>query len=234
MSGHVSTVFQPYQVLSEPPRPYAYTQNIADAQISLGANLSLSVGGFDEGVTGNMGIGAFLLKGEEAQSLKMSSHEVSTDPPLPKPSENGGKAGREGIRRFFSKTKSPNPEEEAVSHTATWATSGSDTSHGHGADSAALDARKPSNGDDPMQEPVDAYMCSRCHTNLKNADEFQYHQDEHLAMGLQEEERGRPTFAGQASPAITTPLSNRGTAATSTRLTKRKRTEAGQTKLKFA
>ncbi|KUI57061.1 N-acetyltransferase eso1 [Cytospora mali] len=36
------------------------------------ANLSLSVGGFDEGVTGNMGIGAFLVKGEEAQSLKRS------------------------------------------------------------------------------------------------------------------------------------------------------------------
>lgn len=201
---------------------------------TLGANLSLSVGGFDEGVTGNMGIGAFLVKGEEAQSLQRGSHEGSTEPPLRKPVEREKQAEIEGIRRFFSKTKSPKPGEEAVSRLATWAMGGSDTSHNHGTEHAAVGARKLSDGADQMQEPIDAYMCSRCNTSFKDADEFQYHQDEHLARDLQEEERGRPTFAGQASPATATPLSNRGTAASSTRPTKRKKTEAGQTKLKFA
>ncbi|ROW10261.1 hypothetical protein VMCG_01715 [Cytospora schulzeri] len=198
------------------------------------ANLSLSVGGFDEGVTGNMGIGAFLVKGEEAQSLKRRSHEGSNEPPPPKPSEKENKADRESIRRFFSKASSNN-HEEAVSHTAVWALGGSDTAHSHGGEHAGVGARKRPDGDDQMQEPIDAYMCSRCHASLKDADEFQYHQDEHLARDLQEkEERGRQTFAGQSPSAITTPLSNRGTAASSTRPTKKKKTEAGQTKLKFA
>lgn len=160
-----------------------------------------------------MGIGAFLVKGEEAVSLKRGSHEGSgsAEPPPPKPPGKEKKAERESIRRFFSKASSDN-QEEAVS-------------------------RKQPGGDDQMQEATDAYMCSRCHTRLEDADEFQYHRDEHLARDLQEEERGRQTFAGQYPRAIATPVSNRGTAvssSSSTRPTKRKKTEAGQTRLKFA
>ncbi|ROV94891.1 hypothetical protein VSDG_07070 [Cytospora chrysosperma] len=198
------------------------------------ANLSLSVGGFDEGVTGNMGIGAFLVKGEEAQSLKRSSRKGSTGPPPSKPPEREMKAERASIRRFFSKASSNN-QEEAVSHTAaTWAINGSEITHGHGGERAGGGAQNQPDGEDQMQEPIDAHMCSRCHTLLKDADELQYHQDEHLARDLQEEERGRQTFAAQHSSAITMPVSNRDTAASSTRPTKRKKTEAGQTKLKFA
>lgn len=200
----------------------------------IGANLSLSVGGFDEGITGNMGISAFLVKGEEAQSLKRSPREGSTELPPSKPLEKQKKVETEGIRRFFSKTSANSHDEDAILHTATGALSGSETSHSHGGGSAALGARKPADGDDQMQEPIDAYMCVRCNASLKDADEFQCHQDEHLARDLQEEERGGHTFAGQTTPALTTPLSNRGTAASSARPTKRKKTEAGQTKLKFA
>jgi DNA polymerase eta len=196
--------------------------------------LSLSVGGFDEGVTGNMGIGAFLVKGEEAQSLKRSSREGSTESPPSKPPEREMKAESASIRRFFYKASSNN-QEEAVSHTAaTWALNGSEIPHGHGGERAGGGARNQPDGDDQRQEPIDVHMCSRCHTRLKDADELQYHQDEHLARDLQEEERGRQTFAALHSSAITTPVSNRGTAASSTRPTKRKKTEAGQTKLKFA
>lgn len=177
-----------------------------------------------------MGISAFLVRGEEAQSLRRSPREVSTEPPLSKPLGKQKKAEREGIQQFFSKAPSNDHDEKVVvSHTATWAVGGSETSH-----TAIVGPRKQADGDDQMQEPIDDYTCSRCNTSLKDADELQCHQDEHLARDLQEEERGRPTFAGQPSSALTTPLSNRGTAASSTRPTKRRKTEAGQTKLKFA
>lgn len=181
-----------------------------------------------------MGIGSFLVKGEEAQSLKRSPREVSTEPPSSKPLGKQKKAAKEGIHRFFSKASSNDHDEEAGSHTATWAIGGSETLHNHGSSSTVVGPRKHPDGDDPMQEPIDYHTCRRCNTSLRDADEYQCHQDEHLARDLQEEERGRQTFAGQSSAAFTTPPSNRGTAASSTRPTKRKKTEAGQTKLKFA
>ncbi|KAK7743784.1 DNA-directed DNA polymerase eta rad30 [Cytospora paraplurivora] len=198
------------------------------------ANLSLSVGGFDEGVTGNMGIGAFLVKGEEAQSLKRGHHDRAAESPAPRPSGKQKETEKDGIRRFFPRTLSNNQNEESVPHSATWATGGSETSHSQGGKPANSGAWQQPDGESRMQEPIDAYICGRCNTSLMDADEFQCHQDEHFARDLQEDERGSRTFAGRSPSAIATPLSSKGTAASSTRPTKRKKTEAGQTKLKFA
>ena len=40
------------------------------------ANLSLSVGGFEDGPTGNQGIGSFLVRGEEAKEMKLTTRDA--------------------------------------------------------------------------------------------------------------------------------------------------------------
>ena len=70
------------------------------------ANLSLSVGGFEDGVKGNMGIGAFLVKGEEAEALRLSTMESRPSSTGPEPSAKKRRAGDGGIQRFFSKRSS--------------------------------------------------------------------------------------------------------------------------------
>ena len=44
-------------------------QVVVDGRAWPCANISLSVGGFEDGVTGNKGIGSFLVRGEEAKAL---------------------------------------------------------------------------------------------------------------------------------------------------------------------
>ncbi|KAK2075394.1 hypothetical protein P8C59_009523 [Phyllachora maydis] len=52
-------------------------QTLAEGNLWPCANLSLSIGGFEDGVVGNMSIGAFLVKGEEAQALKAVARDSS-------------------------------------------------------------------------------------------------------------------------------------------------------------
>lgn len=49
------------------------------------ANLSLSVGGFEDGVTGNKGIGGFLVRGDEAKQMQLQTRldDTAAAPPPP-------------------------------------------------------------------------------------------------------------------------------------------------------
>lgn len=202
----------------------------------LGSNLSLSVGGFDEGISGNMGIGAFLVKGEEAQSLKRISREGSTEALPSKPLEKHRKLEKEGIHRFFSKPTSieNHDDEKGPLNPATGLQSGGGTSHRHignsilGWEPADLVAQREASSDSQLQEPI-SYLCHRCSMSFEDSEQLQCHQDEHLARDLQEEERGSHTFVGHPS----SKGDNKGTAASAKRPTKRKKMEVGQSKLKF-
>ena len=55
-------------------------QVIVDGRAWPCANLSLSVGGFEDGVTGNRGIGSFLVKGEEAKKLEEEGRSRAATP----------------------------------------------------------------------------------------------------------------------------------------------------------
>lgn len=210
------------------------------------ANLSLSVGGFDEGVTGNMGISAFLVKGEEAQSLKRSSRDGSIEPLHERPAEKQRKMNEAlGIRQFFSKQATKSLDEGACQTTATSPGEGKGTSHMHAGDvfcKAPADAEEQSGGDHQMQGTISPYMCGRCRAGFDNAEELQCHEDEHLARDLQEEERGSRTFAGNPrAPAVSAPTASarstttRHTTTTPKRSTDKtkKKMETGQSKLKF-
>lgn len=211
------------------------------------ANLSLSVGGFDEGITGNMGISAFLVKGEEAQSLKRSSRDGSTEPLNERPAEKQRKLNETlGIRQFFSKQATKSIDEGVSQHTVSSPGEGRGTSHMHAGDvfsSAPADAEeRQSGGDHEMQDPITSYLCGRCKAGFDKAEELQCHEDEHLARDLQEEERGSRTFDGNpralavsaptASARSTTSKHATTTPKRSTDKTKKKM-ETGQSKLKF-
>ncbi|KAI1811948.1 DNA/RNA polymerase [Poronia punctata] len=192
------------------------------------ANLSLSVGGFEEGVTGNMGISTFLIKGDEAHSPKVTSREAPPDLSLHEPLGKKRRIENAGIQRFFSK--------------------GPVSSGGKDGDNAgvinlghAQERMQRQMGDsDTPQIPTNSYMCSRCDMVIEDPVEIQNHNDWHMAKDLQEEERGNRAFVGN-KPAV--PRSQKKATSTPPRSSSRgggsssgggeRRLEPGQSKLKF-
>lgn len=208
------------------------------------ANLSLSVAGFDEGVTGNMGIGAFLVKGEAAQALKRDSREDSDETLPDLPPEKQRKVDRKpGIQQFFSKQAVKAQPGTASPKIANQASEGSATSHSHVGDfssewqpaSAGVDELGV---DKQLQEPITTYVCDRCRIDFEDAEKLQCHQDEHLARDLYDEERGSRALAGQppaAVPPLGSSVASKSTAAATRRPTTKikKKGEVGQSKLSF-
>ncbi|KAK7917633.1 sister chromatid cohesion protein eso1 [Apiospora marii] len=145
------------------------------------ANLSLSVAGFEDGVTGNMGIGGFLLKGEEAKSLKASSREASIDPPSEERAEKRRKVDNPGIQRYLARAASSSDSNN------------DGTEEARDRQSHQTLASEPS----PSMPPITNYACSRCDARLESAEAHQSHLDWHFAKDLQEEERGSSTLANR-------------------------------------
>jgi DNA polymerase eta len=193
------------------------------------ANLSLSVGGFEDGVKGNMGINAFLVKGEEAASLRSATPEA---PPISADPDRSIKRRRTddgGIGRFFGRQAST--------------------------DDGATDSTMPdtpgiyrdNSGHQPVDSPPHAcdmrqaeackcslpglLQCSICKDEFASAEELQSHQDWHMAKSLQDQEErvssvfaNRPAAARSSTPKVTGSASKRGRGS---------RLEQGQSRLKF-
>ncbi|KAI9832131.1 MAG: hypothetical protein M1819_004482 [Sarea resinae] len=199
------------------------------------ANLSLSVGGFDDGVTGNKGIGAFLVRGDEAAGMNSAGNgpqhrqwHVEDGPP-----EKKRKVENVGIQRFLAKSKEiQQPEEQRKrSHDS------EDPSGGIGAllreDSSGIeqeaDVKKEAdmassgsgqqkqsgltNLDDlsrSKEEETDTYICSRCNNELQRAEQAE-HDDWHFAKDIEAQERSPGTMEHSANasdsrhPTTTTP-----------------------------
>lgn len=203
-------------------------QIIMEGRVWPCANLSLSVGGFEDGITGNMGISAFLVTGEAAQALRhqesTSSHRAiaSVEHPSKRRRADGG-----GIERFLTKHASadenPVPSLRDVNDESP---PGGENFHKNpcrgGSESSTTDA-----------------TCSRCGAKFHESDALQSHQDWHMAMDLQDEERGRVMPAEQ--PSSRRPGNVRGetssspSSASSSKRTGRggRKLEHGQSKLKF-
>ncbi|WPH05039.1 n-acetyltransferase eso1 [Acrodontium crateriforme] len=75
-------------------------QVVVDGRAWPCANLSLSVAGFEDGVTGNQGIGGFLVHGEEAKAMKCKSNDLSRRDDVPAANKRR-RVGDRGIERFF-------------------------------------------------------------------------------------------------------------------------------------
>ncbi|KAL2020508.1 hypothetical protein VTK56DRAFT_8393 [Thermocarpiscus australiensis] len=218
-------------------------QIVSEGHVWPCANLSLSVGGFEEGVSGNMGIAGFLLKGEGAQLPNAGA-----------PTALEGEAGREthsaakrrridsgGIQRFLARKETP--ASLGAGNAAIW-DDGVETlrSPATGAVPGAADGLNGSSAPDeisvaqanPAQTPTTVHACSRCDARLQSLEEFHSHQDWHFAKDLQEEERVRPAFVNQPSSAAGSRPGSRKPAPTVPRRAGRPRkTERGQSKLSF-
>ncbi|KAI7598368.1 DNA/RNA polymerase, partial [Hortaea werneckii] len=93
-------------------------QVVVDGRAWPCANLSLSVGGFEEGVSGNKGIGGFLVHGEEARALRESDDGRRGDSAVGEEMRSnkrrkvgGGDAVGGGIARFFGAPQPPSRQE---------------------------------------------------------------------------------------------------------------------------
>ncbi|KAF5024773.1 hypothetical protein F66182_3151 [Fusarium sp. NRRL 66182] len=216
------------------------------------ANLSLSVGGLEDGVKGNMGIGAFLVKGEEAGALRSSNSDSRLFSSGSEPSTKKRRVEDGGIQRFFSKRPSngherspssepPAPNDSSIpgrmsledKKTLSFA-----ANHDHEAETSLhqsnaevwntgvvnleMDYNKPS--------PTDLVQCSRCEANFADPEALQSHEDWHMAKDLQEAERVRPTFAQRQSTARNPAQKTRGALS---RRGRGDKLEQGQSRLKF-
>lgn len=204
------------------------------------ANLSLSVGGFDEGVSGNMGIDGFLLKGEKAQVLRAVSRTSSEAEARgeTQPAQKRRRIDNGGIQRFLTRKEAPG---SLGSDDAALRDHGGETFRSLSPD-PVLDPNGPSAPDEVSPDQFDhaqsstmTHPCSRCDARLESLEALQSHQDWHFAKDLQEQERVMSTFANQqpAAAAGSRPGSRRTASAASRRPGRPKKPEHGQSKLSF-
>jgi DNA polymerase eta len=214
------------------------------------ANLSLSVGGFEDGITGNMGIGSFLVKGEEAQALKAAAN-VQTRPEAQDQPMKRRRVDDGGIQRFFAKKQPSLDSDRGLGSDDVSPTGEGDTVP----EEPLVDDPAASENDDPVayvegsthqspqraQLPITAYTCPRCHTAFEDAEQLQSHSDWHLAKELQEQEerRGTATFARGSPASASTPASSNmrrggaGLGASQRRAGRTKKSDSKQSKLSF-
>ncbi|KAH6887947.1 hypothetical protein B0T10DRAFT_63306 [Thelonectria olida] len=211
-------------------------QIISEGRVWPCVNLSLSVGGFEDGVKGNMGIDAFLVKGEEAEALRSAtpdSRPLSTGPDRPvkkRRVEDGG------IQRFFTRRVSA---DDSSSTNAPEATAGGETDLPSrplsvSDSNISVGQHSTSGFSTPQVEDgqlsADLLPCPRCRATFVDPDALQSHEDWHMAMDLQEAERVMPTFAGRQSAPRN--ALQKGQAASSKR-GRGGKPEPGQSRLKF-
>ncbi|KAK7221554.1 hypothetical protein V2G26_009557 [Clonostachys chloroleuca] len=209
-------------------------QIISEHRVWPCANLSLTVGGFEESVKGNMGIGAFLVRGEEAEALNAAasvSHPPPTAAATPTAAEpdrlsKRARVEKAGIARFFTKR----PPGDSIKGGDEPASRTPEANH-----AGASEASSPSEGipkDDTGDEQALAagVSCSRCSRRFDDVEELQTHQDWHMAKDLQDQERVAPVFASRpAYSRSSTPNSSDGPG----RQRPKGKLEPGQKRLRF-
>ena len=229
------------------------SQVILEGQVFPCSNLSLSVTGFEDGITGNMGIDAFLVRGRgtEVRNPTPPQDRAATDKNAGEPAEKRRRVHEGGIRRFFAR--------DQAALATDWGSGSNDTSDS-GSGGEVLRGGRPEtdlssdqcDGEDKptvsteslsgqtgghyQQIPITEYVCSSCSARLEDSEALQSHQDWHFAQQLQEQERVRPTFVNRPSaPASTSHRTGqRGAAATSRRTGRTGKAGTGQqSKLKF-
>ena len=193
------------------------SQVIVDGRAWPCANISLSVGGFEDGPTGNRGIGGFLVKGEEAKAMKSALRDVG---PPSSTYESGRPEKRRkvddgGIQRFFAKRDSSREEHDDDFGAVDQALSpGEDLSPPHpeekmgigDQDAAAFDTNSPPRIGSPiLPQPTlppppqhfkiydkpyntNTYLCSKCGASIALVAEAE-HEDWHFAKSLQVADR---------------------------------------------
>lgn len=218
-------------------------QIILEGRVWPCSNISLSVGGFEDGVQGNMGIGAFLVKGDEAKALSSSARESSkTESGQERPEKRRRLEATAGIQKFFGKTDSTEHDDDFGAHDLPC---NSPSAEGGNADGDEFEmAASPYDNETTKFQPenmlssrtsalhqqqITDYICSRCNQAIDSAD-VESHQDWHFAKDLHDEENGQLSHRSQAT---TSKTNKKAGTNTSQKKSVRDKPEKGQKKLAF-
>ena len=206
-------------------------QVIVDGRAWPCANLSLSVGGFEEGVSGNKGIDTFLLKGDAAKATldapprsNSATPVLEEDQPAKRRKLNNGPPS---IARFFSKGESTGEGEDE---------SAEDIGEGDADQHDVADQYEKEAVLSPHlhQQDIATYFCQPCQRSINEADRHE-HEDWHFARDLQAQDK--PSVTGPSNshlPGPSTSKPKRGGGNTRGRVSNPgSKVEKGQSRLAF-
>ncbi|KAL8905386.1 MAG: hypothetical protein Q9207_002670 [Kuettlingeria erythrocarpa] len=239
-------------------------QVIVDGRAWPCANLQLSVGGFEEGPTGNRGIGGFLVRGDEAKAVKHSLQESEGQA-----SSNGGsrpdKRPKSSIQMFLSRqgtSHGENEEDHSCNHSDLDSFRGSSSplnaskdkhqSENHQDQRVPLDlcsdeTASPDVGNKSSPDPiawinkgnvemVNTYCCKDCGETLPLASKTE-HQDWHFARTIAADEKLTSSKGGLTSTQAKPTVAiapKKPGASKNTAAHTQKRMEKGQSRLAFS
>ncbi|KAL3473921.1 hypothetical protein BJX99DRAFT_188877 [Aspergillus californicus] len=185
------------------------------------ANLSLSVGGFEDGVSKNKAIESFLLRGDKAKGVEASSRTHATHDSTIRPLEKRRKLDGNGLGRFFNRP----PQGESNAH--------SEQDNPIDMPEANANDIHPSENISPDVEPKQVafgtFSCSQCEMTLP-IDEEEEHNDWHFAKDIEAQER---QVARNSQPSQPSQAPNRAASSRLKPSRGRGRSEKGQTRLTF-
>jgi DNA polymerase eta len=210
------------------------------------SNLSLSVGGFEDGIVGNMGIGGFLVKCDPKPSITTRRDPGTNDGrriegAWERPEKRRRVEETAGIGRFFVKSNSNDEHDDDFGAQLPGMESRLDEGQDADEDESVKVHNLPHEATElhnqqllPTshlgfhQPSIVDYMCSRCNQALQSADALQSHQDWHMAKDLEDEDR--KLIMNRSSTTI--PNKKPGSNSSKKKATRGK-PEKGQSKLAF-
>ncbi|KAK3081130.1 hypothetical protein LTS18_009926 [Coniosporium uncinatum] len=198
-------------------------QVVTDGRAWPCSNLSLSVGGFEDGVSNNKGIGGFLVRGDEAKAVmagerERAEHVLDGDE---RPAEKRRKLDGGRIQKFFVPRDDSRPEsdhdqdldfdhDEAVQadNQGLHIEEVQEQSTNGGGDRYLADlppsAQGVSTAAPPLrQESIETYFCSRYNAQVpieRQPEHEDYHYAKDLAKELQQEERASAPRPQSSTP----------------------------------
>lgn len=188
-------------------------QIVVDGRAWPCSNLQLSVGGFEDGPTGNRGIGSFLVRGEEAKTLMPSVRDPDG---YESPKGNDQLPGKRRkvdhgvIPQYFSRQKS-HPEE--LFNAADVRNADLEANSASPQDTNAAKHDQEENVATPEEEagssarasleqvPITTYFCDSCRKSFSKVAKEE-HSDWHLARKLQLETLDSDRGASSATPKL--------------------------------
>lgn len=159
------------------------------------ANLSLAVGGFEDGEKGNLGIGGFLVRGDQAKAVNAAASTSGYGGGGEGPARKKRRIKIGGIPTFFGSRQNPHPEEESESENEQHAENEEQDAEDEDAlppsaqhDHETPPPPEPQEADDPAEDESEEkpYTCPRCSKRISETERPE-HEDFHFAQDLQKQ-----------------------------------------------
>lgn len=170
-------------------------QIVVDGRAWPCSNLQLSVGGFEDGPSGNRGIGSFLVRGEEVRTLTPSATEIIGSASIKHDDDISGKRRRlndGGIQHFLLKNEMSSeglvehydPADDVENSIA----KPDDCSSEHDAEKVQATGNNHQSSVALQQASIESYFCDRCSKDVAMKAKAE-HDDWHFARDLQLQEQ---------------------------------------------